>query len=101
MKQTMKRLLGFCLVIMMMLTLIPANVFAVADLQIVGDAKLFLPSSGAIEVQYEAAQLDGTPITEGVTWSLVDDGRVKTYAKIDAATGKVTVNAVGLNLKFC
>ncbi|MBQ4517286.1 MAG: S-layer homology domain-containing protein [Clostridia bacterium] len=100
MKQTMKRLLGFCLVIMMMLTLIPANVFAVADLQIVGDAKLFLPSSGAIEVQYEAAQLDGTPITEGVTWSLVDDGRVKTYAKIDAATGKVTVNAVALGESF-
>ena len=44
MKQTMKRLLGFCLVIMMMLTFIPTNVFAVADLQIVGDAKLFLPS---------------------------------------------------------
>ncbi len=66
---------------------------------VVGDSKLFLPSSGTIKVQYGMETRSGEAITEGVTYSISGDG-VASYAKMDATTGELLIDAKALNKTF-
>ena len=95
-----KSLLALVLTLMLIcgIAVVPATA---AEGQLVGDAKLFLPSTGAIKVQYTLTT-DGTTTVDGATYEIskienADNSEIAAddiwkYAQIDAATGELYVS---------
>ncbi|MBE7035687.1 MAG: hypothetical protein E7403_00130 [Ruminococcaceae bacterium] len=95
-----KSLLALVLTLMLIcgMAVVPA---AAAEGQLVGDAKLFLPSTGPIKVQYTLTT-DGTTTVDGATYAITkvenaDNSEIAAddiwkYAQIDAATGALYVS---------
>lgn len=69
-----------------------------APFKVVGDSKLFLPSSGTIKVQYGMANNAGEAITEGVTYTLSGEN-VASYAQIND-NGELLIDSQALGRTF-